>query len=41
MNGMSSQFMGTSIAMIDRHFGRLANDSRDHAAAERDRVLGV
>jgi hypothetical protein len=25
--------MGTSIAMIDRHYGHLANDSRDHAVA--------
>ncbi len=28
-----SRFMGTSIAMIDRHYGHLANDSRDHAVA--------
>jgi hypothetical protein len=28
-----SRFMGTSIAMIDRHYGYLANDSRDHAVA--------
>jgi hypothetical protein len=27
-----SRFMGTSIAMIDRHYG-LANDSREHAVA--------
>jgi integrase len=27
------RFMGTSIAMIDRHYGHLANDSRDHAVA--------
>jgi hypothetical protein len=25
--------MGTSIAMIDRHYGHLANDSREHAVA--------
>ena len=28
-----SRFMGTSIAMIDRHYGHLANDNRDHAVA--------
>jgi integrase len=28
-----SRFMGTSIAMIDRYYGRLANDSREHAVA--------
>jgi integrase len=28
-----SRFIGTSIAMIDRHYGHLANDSRDHAVA--------
>ena len=28
-----SRFTGTSIAMIDRHYGHLANDSRDHAVA--------
>ena len=28
-----SRFMGTSIAMIDRHYGHLADDSRDDAVA--------
>jgi hypothetical protein len=28
--------MGTSIAMIDRHYGHLANDSREHAVALMD-----
>jgi integrase len=28
-----SRSMGTSIAMIDRHYGHLANDSREHAVA--------
>src|SRR5581483_11898686 len=28
-----SRFMGTSIAMIDLHYGHLANDSREHAVA--------
>jgi integrase len=28
-----SRFMGTSIAMIDRHYGHLANDSGEHAVA--------
>ena len=28
-----SRFMGTSIAMIDRHYGHLARDSREHAVA--------
>jgi hypothetical protein len=26
-----SRFMGSSIAMIDRHYGHLARDSREHA----------
>jgi hypothetical protein len=25
--------MGSSIAMIDRHYGHLANDSREHAVS--------
>ena len=28
-----SRFIGTSIAMIDRHYGHLANDRREHAVA--------
>ena len=28
-----SRFMGSSIAMIDRHYGHLANDSGEHAAS--------
>jgi hypothetical protein len=28
-----SRFMGSSIAMIDRHYGHLAQDSREHAVA--------
>ena len=28
-----SRFMGSSIAMIDRHYGHLANDSREHAVS--------
>lgn len=28
-----SRFMGASIAMIDRHYGHLAHDSREHAVA--------
>jgi len=28
-----SRFIGSSIAMIDRHYGHLANDSRQHAVA--------
>jgi len=28
-----SRFMGSSIAMIDRHYGHLARDSREHAAS--------
>lgn len=31
-----SRFMGTSIAMIDRQYGHLANDSREHAVALMD-----
>jgi hypothetical protein len=29
----AARFMGTSIAMIDRHYGHLANDSREHAVS--------
>src|SRR5204862_6121165 len=32
-----SRFMGSSIAMIDRHYGHLANDSREHAVASSKR----
>jgi len=28
-----SRYMGASLTMIDRHYGHLANDSRDHAVA--------
>jgi hypothetical protein len=28
-----SRFMGASIAMIDSHYGHLANDSREHAVS--------
>jgi integrase len=28
-----SRFIGSSIAMIDRHYGHLANDSREHAVS--------
>ena len=28
-----SRFMGSSIAMIDRHYGHLAHDSREHAVS--------
>jgi len=28
-----SRFMGASLAMIDRHYGHLARDSREHAVA--------
>jgi hypothetical protein len=28
-----SRFIGSSIAMIDRHYGHLARDSREHAVA--------
>ncbi|MDP9261945.1 MAG: hypothetical protein M3O89_08255 [Actinomycetota bacterium] len=28
-----SRFMGSSIAMIDRHYGHLAGDSREHAVS--------
>ncbi len=28
-----SRFMGSSLAMIDRHYGHLARDGRDHAVA--------
>jgi hypothetical protein len=26
-----SRYMGTSLAMIDRHYGHLARDGREHA----------
>jgi hypothetical protein len=28
-----SRFMGSSLAMIDRHYGHLARDSREHAVS--------
>jgi hypothetical protein len=28
-----SRFIGSSVAMIDRHYGHLARDSREHAVA--------
>jgi integrase len=28
-----SRFMGASLAMIDRHYGHLARDGREHAVA--------
>ena len=28
-----SRFMGASLTMIDRHYGHLARDGREHAAA--------
>src|SRR4029453_7726527 len=28
-----SRFMGASLAMIDKHYGHLARDGRDHAVA--------
>jgi hypothetical protein len=31
-----SRFIGSSIAMIDRHYGHLARDSREHAVALMD-----
>jgi integrase len=31
-----SRFMGASLAMIDKHYGRLARDAREHAAARLD-----
>jgi len=31
-----SRFIGSSIAMIDRHYGHLAHDSREHAVALMD-----
>jgi len=31
-----SRFIGSSIAMIDRHYGHLARDSRQHAVAPLD-----
>jgi integrase len=34
-----SRFIGSSIAMIDRHYGHLANDSREHAVALMDALV--
>jgi len=31
-----SRFIGASIAMIDRHYGHLAGDSREHAVSQLD-----
>ena len=30
-----SRYMGASLAMIDRHYGHLARDGRDHAIKRR------
>ena len=34
-----SRFMGTSLAMIDRHYGHLARDSREHAVSLLDALV--
>ena len=36
-----SRFMGSGIAMIDRHYGHLAHDSRDHAVSLLDALAFV
>ena len=35
-----SRFMGASLTMIDRHYGHLARDGREHAAALLDSLAG-
>jgi Phage integrase family len=35
-----SRFMGASLAMIDRHYGHLARDGRDHAIELLDALAG-
>jgi integrase len=35
-----SRFMGASLAMIDKHYGHLARDGREHAAALLDAYAG-
>jgi hypothetical protein len=34
-----SRFMGTSLAMFDRHYGHLARDSREHAVSLLDALV--
>jgi integrase len=36
-----SRFMGASLAMIDRHYGHLARDGREHAAALLDSLAAA
>src|SRR6266536_6020939 len=36
-----SRYMGTSLGMIDRHYGHLARDGREHAIEVLDRFGGV
>jgi len=36
-----SRFMGSSLTMIDRHYGHLARDGREHAAALLDSLATV
>jgi hypothetical protein len=33
--------MGSSLTMIDRHYGHLARDGREHAAALLDALAGA
>jgi integrase len=35
-----SRYMGTSLAMIDRHYGQLARDGREHAIRLLDTFAG-
>jgi integrase len=36
-----SRFMGSSLTMIDRHYGHLARDGREHAAALLDSLAAA
>ena len=36
-----SRYMGTSLGMIDRHYGHLARDGREHAIRLLDAVTGA
>jgi hypothetical protein len=36
-----SRYMGTSLGMIDRHYGHLARDGREHAIKLLDHFTGA
>lgn len=36
-----ARYMGTSVQMIDQHYGNLARDSMDHALAKLNSIAGA